>query len=285
MISKLAWVTTGPARGRDDDEPLALPALAAAGVRADVVDWDDPEVDWAAYERVVIRSTWDYPERLSEFTAWLDRVAAVTDLRNPPAVVRWSLDKRYLAGLDRAGVPIVPTLFLEPGMQPDFPADSFVVKPAVGAGSRDASSYGPDQRDLAAAHVDRLHGRGVTVLVQPLLASVEADGEWPMVFLGGEFSHAAGKRVALPRGGLVEGLFAEETNEPYEPDDEQLSVARAALAVVTARLGETTYARIDLVRDDENRSCVMEVELVEPSLFLAQAPGAARRFAEVLSGA
>jgi glutathione synthase/RimK-type ligase-like ATP-grasp enzyme len=285
MISELAWVTTGPARGRDDDEPLALPALAAAGVRADVVDWDDPEVDWAAYERVVIRSTWDYPERLSEFTAWLDRVAAVTDLRNPPAVVRWSLDKHYLADLGRAGVPIVPTLFLEPGMQPDFPADSFVVKPAVGAGSRDASSYGPDQRDLAAAHVDRLHGRGVTVLVQPLLASVEADGEWPMVFLGGEFSHAAGKRVALPRGGLVEGLFAEETNEPYEPDDEQLSVARAALAVVTARLGETTYARIDLVRDDENRSCVMEVELVEPSLFLAQAPGAARRFAEVLSGA
>jgi hypothetical protein len=282
MIERLGWVTTAPARGQDEDEPLVLPALSALGVEVELVDWDDPAIDWARFDRVVIRSTWDYPERLAEFTAWLDRVAAVTELRNPAPVVRWSLDKHYLSELAGAGVPTVATRFVEPGEPPAFPAGSFVVKPAVGAGSRDASSYTPADLEVAREHVARLHARGVTALVQPLLASVAADGEWPLVFLDGEFSHAANKRVALPRAGVVEGLFAAETNTAHEPDAGQLSVARAAMAVVADRFGQTTYARVDLVRDDEKRPCVLEVELVEPSLFLYQAPAAAERFAEIL---
>jgi glutathione synthase/RimK-type ligase-like ATP-grasp enzyme len=282
MIERLGWVTTAPARGQDEDEPLVLPALRALGVAVDLVDWDDPEVDWARFDRVVIRSTWDYPDRLAEFTAWLERVGAVTEVRNPPPVVRWSLDKHYLSELAGAGVPTVATRFVEPGERVPLPAGPFVVKPAVGAGSRDASSYAPADRALAQEHIARLHARGVTALVQPLLASVATDGEWPLVFLDGEFSHAANKRVTLPRAGAVEGLFAEETSTGHEPDAGQLAVARAAMAVVTGRFGPTTYARVDLVRDDEQRPCVLEVELVEPSLFLFRAPGAAERFAEIL---
>jgi hypothetical protein len=271
MIGRLAWVTTAAARGLDDDEPLAVAALTRAGVAVDVVDWDDADVRWSAYDRTVLRSTWDYPERLPQFRRWLRSVQDVTDLRNSLDVVEWNLDKHYLADLDRAGVPAIPTTFLEPGDELEPPDGDYVLKPAVGAGSRDAASYGPGQADLARAHVRRLHERGTSVLVQPLLASVAVDGEWPLIFLDGRYSHAASKRVSLPRAGVVGELFAAETNTWHSADDEQLAVAGAAVEVVTRRFGAPTYARVDLVRDDAGRVRVLELELVEPSLFLPQA--------------
>ncbi|BEL04097.1 hypothetical protein Q0Z83_022880 [Actinoplanes sichuanensis] len=286
MVVRLAWVSAHEALGLDEDEATALPALRDAGVEVDVVVWDDPAVCWDSYDRVVLRSTWDYPQRLGDFLAWLDRVAAVTDLRNPAPMVRWSLDKHYLADLDRAGVPITPTTFVEPGDEPVFPADRFVVKPAIGAGSRDAAWYDPSDQPAARAHVRRLHEAGASVLVQPMLKSVAADGEWPLVFFGGRYSHAASKRVELPRAGLVEDLFAAETNVPYRAEPEQIAVAQRAVDLVTERFGVPVYARVDLVRDDDGRPCVLEVELVEPSLFLPQAPPeAAAHLAEALRDA
>ncbi|MET1058968.1 MAG: hypothetical protein ABWX84_05195 [Nocardioides sp.] len=283
MIERLAWVTAREARGRDEDEPLGLAALERTGVSVEVLDWDDPEADWSRFDRVVLRSAWDYPQRLPEFTAWLDEVAAVSELVNPPATVRWSLDKRYLTELDEAGVPITPTVFLPPGSVAAFPSGTFVVKPAVGAGSRDAASYGADEHGAAVAHVARLHASGQVVLVQPFLRSVATDGEWPLVFFDGTFSHAASKRVALPRAGSVDDLFAEETNAEHVATPAQVEVAQAAVDLVAARLGTPTYARVDLVRDDQGRFCVLEVELVEPSLFLPQTdPSAADRLAAAL---
>jgi hypothetical protein len=286
VIGKLAWVTTAAARGRDDDEPLAVAALERAGVTVDVVDWDDARVRWSAYDRTVLRSTWDYPERLPQFRRWLRSVQDVTDLRNSLDVVEWNLDKHYLADLDRAGVPITPTTFLEPGDELVPPDGDYVLKPAIGAGSRDAASYGPGQAEPARAHVRRLHDRGISVLVQPLLASVALDGEWPLVFLGGRYSHAASKRVTLPRAGVVDDLFAAETNAAHAADDEQLAVAGAAVDVVARRFGAPTYARVDLVRDDAGHARVLELELVEPSLFLPQAgSGAVERMVAALTAA
>lgn len=275
MIGRLAWVTTAAARGRDEDEPLVLEALAGAGVDVDVVDWDDADVDWAGYDRAVLRSTWDYPDRLPEFVAWLDRVAGLTDLVNPPATVRWSLDKVYLRDLEAAGVPITPTTFLRPGGQASFPESDFVVKPSVGAGSRDTAIYGPDQTGPAQDHVARLHAADRQVLVQPFLASVATDGEWPLVYLDGRFSHAASKRVAVPRAGAVDDLFAQETNAAHAATPEQVAVGDAAMAVVVERLGTPAYARVDVVRNDAGHHVVLEVELVEPSLFLPYAEPAA----------
>ncbi|MFE7224180.1 RimK family alpha-L-glutamate ligase [Nocardioides sp. NPDC057577] len=283
-IDRLAWVTAGEARGRDEDEPVALAALARTGVTVDVVDWDDRSVEWAAYDRVVLRSAWDYPQRLAEFLTWLDEVTQVTELVNRPALVRWSLDKRYLAELAAAGVPITPTVFVEPGSTAEFPDGDFVVKPAVGAGSRDAASYGPEDHAAASAHVARLHVGGQVVLVQPFLKSVPIDGEWPLVFFDGRFSHAASKRVDLPRAGAVDDLFAVENNAAHTADPDQIEVAQAAVDLVTGRFGTPTYARVDLVRDNDGRYCVLEVELVEPSLFLPQAdPAAADRLAAALT--
>lgn len=283
MIERLAWVTTAAARGRDEDEPLVVSALRARGVRVDVVDWDDQRLDWSGYDRAVLRSTWDYPERLAQFLAWLEHVDARTDLVNPLPALRWSHDKRYLIDLASAGVPVTPTQVVRPGERAVFPAGDLVVKPAVGAGSREASSYGPDQHGAALAHVARLHDAGRDALVQPLLGSVAVDGEWPMVFLEGCLSHAAHKRISLPRAGRVDGLFAEETNAPHTASPEQRAVAEAAMAVVRDRVGVPTYGRVDLVRDDAGGYRVLEVELVEPSLFLRYAdPAAVDRFVTAL---
>jgi len=283
VIKRLAWVTARGARGLDDDEPIALAGLARTGVAVEVVDWADPDARWSRYDRVVLRSAWDYPQRLPEFLAWLDAVDAVSELVNPAATVRWNLDKQYLAALAEDGVPITPTVFVRPGEAAEFPDGRFVVKPAVGAGSRDAAWYGPDERDSATEHVARLHAAGQTVLVQPMLASVARDGEWPMVFFGGTFSHAARKRVDLPRAGAIATLFAAEQNSAHVATAEQITAATAAVDAVSRRLGTPTYARVDLVRDDDGRYRVLEVELVEPSLFLPFADtAAADRLAEVL---
>jgi glutathione synthase/RimK-type ligase-like ATP-grasp enzyme len=283
MIKRLAWVTAREARGRDEDEPLALAALEQTGVGVDVLEWTDPRVDWSRFDRVVLRSAWDYPQRLPAFLSWLEDVDEVSHLVNPLPTVRWNLDKKYLADLDEAGVPITPTAFVPPGSTATFPGGAFVVKPAVGAGSRDVASYPADQHEAAVAHIARLHASRQVALVQPFLRSVATDGEWPLVFFDGALSHAASKRVALPEAGSVDDLFAEETNAGHVATEAQIEVAQAAVDVVTARLGTPTFARVDLVRADEGHFCVLEVELIEPSLFLPQAdPGAAQRLAAAL---
>ena len=275
MIELLAWVTTRAARGLDEDEPIALAALQRTGVVVDVVDWDDPNVNWSRFDRVVLRSAWDYPERLPEFLSWLDMVDAVSDLVNPPAIVRWSLDKQYLAAIANAGLPITPTRFESPGSVATFPAGDFVIKPAIGAGSRDAASYGADQHNAAEAHVARLHASGRVVLVQPFLESIAIEGEWPMIFFDGRFSHAANKRVTLPHAGVSESLFAAETNAAHVATAEQIDVAQRVMDLVSGQLGTPTYGRVDLVRDDAGGFCVLEVELNEPSLFLRYADNSA----------
>lgn len=271
MIKNLAWVTTRAAHGRDEDEPALVDALESAGCKVDIVDWDNRDINWSHFDRVVLRSAWDYPERLTEFLTWLDHVAAVSNVVNSPAIVRWNLDKNYLSELAEANISITPTVFVQPNSAATFPDGEFVVKPAVGAGSRDAASYSGDQHEIANIHITRLHAIGQTVLIQPLLKSVAQDGEWPLVFFDGKFSHAANKRVTLPRAGIVDDLFGAETNTAHIATVPQIEIAQAAIDLVSTKFGHPTYGRVDLVRDDQDNFCVLELELIEPSLFLCYA--------------
>ena len=260
------------------------PLCKRIGVSVEVLDWDDPDVDWSRFDRVILRSAWDYPQRLPEFLSWLDKVDAVSDVVNPPAMVRWNLDKQYLAELADAGVPITPTMFVPPGGPRRPSAGDFVIKPAVGAGSRDAASYGADQHETAQVHVARLHASGQTVLVQPFLKSVATDGEWPMIFVDGRFSHAASKRVALPRAGSVDDLFAAETNAEHAATADQIQVAQAAVDLLLIDGGHrpTPGWTWSVMTPDD--SVAPEVELIEPSLFLPYTDtAAADRFATVLA--
>lgn len=288
---RIAIVSSARARGTDDDEPLLLPALARAGATADIVDWDDVTVDWAAYDLAVLRSTWDYTFHHQKFLAWTEQVAAVTRLRNGPPVVRWNSDKTYLTDLAAAGVPIVPTTVLRPGDPIEFPTDGeLVVKPTISAGSRDTARYRPTELDQAIDHARRLLGDGRAVLVQPYQAAVDDAGETALLFLGGTFSHAARKGPLLSAGGAItDKLFALEQMSPRTATAAQLDVAARALACAADAVpggDELLYARVDVVPGPDGDPLLLELELVEPSVFLPQAPeGTADRFAAAMVAA
>lgn len=239
-------------------------------MRVDVECWDAPDVDWSVFDLVLIRSPWDYTDRLPEFLEWLGRVDEVTTLRNPLGPMRWSTDKHYLGELAAAGVPVIATQYVEVGGAAQLSGAAWVIKPVVGAGAQDVAIFRAGEDASAHAHVQRIHQRGVAAMVQPLLSSVAADGEWPMVFFGGRFSHCANKRVHLPDPNGPAPFFAPESNRPWTATADQVEAAQRCMDEVQARCGALTYARVDLVRGDDGRYLVLEVELVEPSLFLPE---------------
>jgi glutathione synthase/RimK-type ligase-like ATP-grasp enzyme len=279
----IALATAISACGSDDDLLPLQSACAALGVRADIVAWDDPTVSWARFEAVVLRSPWDYTRRLTEFLAWCERVSALTTLLNPLDVVRWNTDKHYLGELAAKGVPVIESHYLEPGDDPAslrLPAE-FVLKPCVGAGSRGARRFLAAERDAALAHARELLAQGHSVLLQPYLAQVDDAGETALVFFEGSFSHAIRKGPLLRRGeAATRALFAPEHIAARTPSDEERSVAKRILAALPFE--RLAYARVDLLPSPGGPQ-LLELELTEPSLFFATAPGAAERFARVLA--
>jgi glutathione synthase/RimK-type ligase-like ATP-grasp enzyme len=259
----------------DEDAPVLIEALAGRGVEAVPAIWDDPAVDWDRFDLVVVRSTWDYPNRREEFLAWAESLPFVL---NAPEVLRWNTDKRYLEALGR---DVVPTLFLDPGEAFRVPSSSFVVKPSVGAGSIGAARYeAGDTR--AREHVAELHAAGKTVMVQPYLDDVDRHGETALLYAGGIFSHAVHKEPLLARGqGPAAGLYVEETMSPAQPTRDELELAERAIAAVPFPREQLLYGRVDLLPGP----VVLEVELTEPSLFLAYGEGAAGRFADAFAAA
>jgi glutathione synthase/RimK-type ligase-like ATP-grasp enzyme len=265
----------------DEDGPALVAALRAYGVEGIPAVWDSPDVEWASFDLVVIRSTWDYAERRDEFLDW---AAGLRRVLNPLSVLRWSTDKRYLAELEAAGVPVVPTRFIEPGETFEPPDGRFVVKPVFSAGGRASARYEPEGAHAAAAHVESLHAEGRAAMVQPHVDGVETAGEIALIFLGGSYSHAVRKRVALRHGDPdAPELYLEEAVEAAEPTEADLRVAEAALSGAPFEPEEFLYARVDLVHDPE--PLVLELELAEPSLYLLYADGAAERLAAPIADA
>jgi O-ureido-D-serine cyclo-ligase len=261
-------------------------ALQKAGCQVEVVEWDDSRVDWASFDIALLRSAWDYCERIAEFLVWIERASQVTHVLNPLPLVRWNTDKHYLAQLAAAGAAIVPSTFIEPGQDAEAALRSFlenhaqaelVVKPAIGAGSRDTQRHRRSEVAAAVAHVTRLLDARRSVLVQPYLGRVDRDGETALMFFEGRFSHAIRKGPLLPQGGAATaGLFAAETITPRVPGADELRLAEKVVSVVP--FGTPLYARVDLIRDDSGAPCVLELEMAEPSLFFVHAAEAADRF-------
>jgi glutathione synthase/RimK-type ligase-like ATP-grasp enzyme len=279
---RVALATCSYFPGGDADD-AGLPAALGG---ADFVVWDDATVDWAAYDLVVVRSVWDYQDRRDAFLDWAVRLGP--RLVNPPVVLAWNTDKRYLHELEAAGLPVVPTTLVEPGAPFTPPAGEYVAKPTVSAGSRDTARFGSGAEEAAraAALVATIHGSGRTAMLQPYVASVDARGETAMLFFGGTFSHAIHKGPLLAPGADPTGeVFAPETIAPRTATAAERAVAEAVVAWTTQRFGAApAYARVDLVADAAGAPLVLELELTEPSLFFAHAPGAAARFAAVLVG-
>lgn len=280
LLATAAHLDFADARA-DEDALIAL--LADRGISAAHAVWDDPSSAWDAARLVVVRTTWDYTARLPEFLAWAEKVAGVTRLENPIAVLRWNTHKGYLAELEARGVPVVATAWAQQDGPIDLAAvmatrgwDAAVVKPAVSAGARGTITVGAAPRavgiEAAQAHLATLVSVGDAMVQQYLPAIV--DGEVSVLFVDGHATHAVRKwpaggdfRVQVQFGGGVEALPLAAA---------PVAVAAAALAATRTR---TLYARVDLVG-----GLVIEVELVEPALFLADAPDAAARMADAIVG-
>jgi len=282
---RIALATAIAAYALDEDLPPLLSALRERGHAAEALAWDDATVSWSRFDLVLLRSTWNYTDKPAEFLRWCETVAATTRLLNPPALLRWNTDKRYLADLASAGVPVVASHFLAPGDDPaSFPQHAeFVVKPCIGAGSRDTQRYTAPNRAAAVAHAKRLLDAGRHVLVQPYLEAVDTQGETALLFFAGRYSHAIRKGPLLARDGTAtRALFAPEAITAREPASAEIEVAQRALAAIPG--GAPLYARVDLLPSADGPQ-LLELELTEPSLFFGFAPGAAERFVAAIEAA
>jgi glutathione synthase/RimK-type ligase-like ATP-grasp enzyme len=282
-VPRIALVTYDPGAepSKDSDLPVLVRALRDAGAEAVAVHWDEADADWGGFDLAVIRSTWDYSWRADEFAAWVERCGKLTRLANPPEVVRWNTDKRYLGDLAAAGVPVVPTRYISPGDAADLPhGGEYVVKPTSGAGARFAARYTFDEHDTAVRHLERMHAEGFTAMIQPYMLGIDTGGERALQFFGGRLLHASRKGAVLARGTAYDDVkVAHPDLEPWTPTPAELAVAERALAAVPDS-SELLYARVDLVDGADGEPCVMELELVEPNLFLFLHAGSVARVVE-----
>lgn len=279
---KIALATAIAAFALDEDLAPLMEALQKAGAHVEILAWDDCSVSWKRFDIVLLRSTWDYTERLSEFLAWCEKISAQTQLLNNFDVVKWNTDKHYLAELAEKKCPVVESVFIEPGHAADqFPDyQEFVVKPAVGAGSRDTQRYLAKHRQAAIVHISHLLQQQRAVLIQPYLAEVDTQGETALIFFRGIFSHAIRKGPLLRLNeGSTDALFAAEAISAREPSSAELEVAHQVLSAMP--FTELAYARVDLLPSALGPQ-LLELELTEPSLFFAHAPGSAERLAASL---
>ncbi|MGI8794657.1 MAG: ATP-grasp domain-containing protein [Acidimicrobiales bacterium] len=279
----IALATAAEVAELDEEGQLLASALRERGAQVTPAVWDGADIDWAAYDLVVVRSTWDYAMRRPAYLAWAEQVATVSRLLNAPDLLTWNTDKRYLHDLAHAGVSIVPSQFIDPGecVEHDWLHTEHVVKPSVSAGSKDTLRLGPEDADRSVAHLSAILDTGRTALVQPYLADVDTAGETAMLFCDAEFSHAMCKGAILERGaGLVEGLFAPEVITPRTPSDAEMALGRAAMAAIPGD-EPPLYARIDALPSPDG-PVVLEIELTEPSMFFEYADGSAGRFADAI---
>lgn len=277
-------LVTGRDMPIDDVEgPQLVEHLGSLGCRAEVREWGiDDRYDAGL---VVVRSTWDYTERREEFLGWLQRVEATSRVVNPREVIAWNSHKSYLLELAGAGVPVVPTQVVNAAAPAEeqraalaASGDRVVVKPAVGAGARGAM-FAPATDPQLVAHLAELV-RHRDVLVQPYVEAIATSGEVSLVYFNGELSHAVRKLPGVGDYRIHEHLGG--STQRSVPSNAELSVAGSALRHVDTS-APLTYARVDLV-ELPSGPAVMELELIEPFLYLSHAPGAAERFAAVLFG-
>jgi glutathione synthase/RimK-type ligase-like ATP-grasp enzyme len=271
--------------GYDDlkvDDAMLREALAARGAEARSVVWDGPDSGLEELDLCLVRSTWDYHDKHAEFLAWSRRVEAATALRNPAELIAWNSEKTYLRELDEVGVPTVPTVWISRGDEVDAEAvlaergwAEAVIKPAIDLGAKNLHR-------VRAGAGEAQPALGVVLarseaMIQPFLPSLESEGELSLIFLDGKLSHAVRKRPA--RGDFrVQSIWG-GTAAPAEAGPKEHEIGALALA----QLAEVPlYARVDLVTDPAGEPRLIELELIEPNLYLLTHPIAAEHLANAV---
>jgi O-ureido-D-serine cyclo-ligase len=294
-MNSIALVTAEASLPDDYDMPPLLEACRHLGLHVEVCPWDDPRIDWSKYDAVVLRSPWDYSERMPEFLAWCEHITSVTELFNPLSVVRWSIDKHYLADLAARAVPVVPTKFVEPDTSPQIALDDFlgacsndddfVVKPTIGCYSKGVQRYTRAQARSAIDHIARILQGGNSVILQPYLSSIDHCGETNLIYFDGIYSHAIRKAALLMGDGTV-NVPTYEFRAPRDAAADERAVGHAALTATADHLllnRPLLYARVDLIRGSNGKPQLLELEIAEPSLSLPFAKAGSARFADALA--
>ena len=278
---KFALVTCERPIERDDDLDFLAPALRRKQVEVETPGWSDPKVDWSSYDLAMLSSTWDYHEKQGQFRAWLRSTAKVTRLLNPLKLVEWNLDKRYLRELDAAGVPTIPTVWSEPGQTARTTEEvarlgweDVIIKPVIDLGARNLVR-------VTRGTVETMLGQyDVPTMLQPFLPSVASSGELSLVYIDGELSHALRKLPA--RGDFRVQPQYGGTHEPVEASARAAEIGALALAAAPS---PALYARVDLVEKNDGGLALIELELIEPSLYLDVASPSAEMLAQALVAA
>lgn len=283
-MQRVALVTSAKLPNLTADDRLLLASLAEHGIQAEPAIWDDPAVDWSSYDVIVLRSTWDYHLKTEMFLHWISALAATgAPLWNPATLVQWNANKSYLRDLDVEDIAIVPTIWPEASEHAtlreklqELNWKKAVVKPRISATAYRTELITPESADSAQGLFEELLG-GPGAMVQRFMDSIIAEGEWSLMFFDGVFSHAI---LKTPAAGdfRVQSDFG-GSDRLTDPPAHVLESATSILQAVEP----TLYARVDGVVED-NRFHLMELELIEPALFLSSHPDAPERFAEAIAG-
>lgn len=282
MKKRLALITWSGLPQGAESERLMLPHLAAAGIETEIVDWRSSCCDFRKFDLIVLRSCWDYHLRVGEFIGWLQRLAETTPILNSIDTVLWNHNKFYLREIEALGIEIVPTIFVSHvkalGAEEATTMRSWrniVVKPAISASAHNTTlmDSAPWSADQEAIRI--MQG---PFLVQPFIPEIQDQGEISFVYIDGSYSHAVLKlpaagdfRVQKEHGGSAELVH---------PDSDLLAQADQ-IAAAAPEVRDSLYCRIDAIARD-GKLVLMELELVEPELFLGLAEGAAERFAKAI---
>ncbi|HEV8233522.1 MAG TPA: hypothetical protein VGP84_02950 [Gemmatimonadaceae bacterium] len=279
------FATYGAQPGLTEDDQHFARALERRGVQVCAAAWDDPAAAWSSAAAVVIRSTWDYHLRRADFLTWVARVSAATTLYNDARAMRWNSHKSYLAEIARRGVPVIDTVFASVGSNLDLTAVArehgwrdVVVKPAVSASAHETRRFDVPDRAEGQAHLDRLLATR-DVMVQPHLAALAEQGELSLLFARGRFTHAVRRRSALVDGHVMPK--SAPADAPAAAIECAARVLEAAGALTGVSPNEMLYSRVDLAATGSDY-VLLELELIEPSLFLVHAPNEAEAFAAAL---
>lgn len=278
-VASIALATCQRLRSGMEDADLVIAAAQDRGVAAELVDWAGEGVDWGGYRSVLLHAPWDYSERLADFLAWLRAGAHVTSFVNSVDLLGWNSDKRYLLELAERGVVIPVTLssetgegLTEPLLREVFEVGPVVVKPTVGAGGR-GTKLCPTLSDAVVAGAEL--GRR-PVLVQRYEPAIESEGELSAVFLGGRLSHVV-RKMPMPGQFRVQGHYGGTAAAVDGPE----WIERYGANVLDLLPCPPAYARVDLVTRSDAAPLLMEVELIEPDLFLRLEPRSVGRYLDL----
>lgn len=283
---KIAFLSIEDLSGYVSDDNLAFEPLQNLGYQVDIVPWQQTAVDWKKYAAVIIRTTWDYQNHLEAFLQVLKQIESQTLLANPFEIAKWNADKIYLNDLQEKGAKIVPTIWVNSGFSlsqlqqwfKQLESDEIVIKPRVSATAQNTfwlKRSKEDQEDIE--NLNKIF-ENRPFMVQPFMKAIVDEGEYSLFYFNGEYSHAILKtpktqdfRVQEEHGGIIQAI---------KPTSDLLKAGEEVLKRISRTL---LYARVDFVRTENNEFALMELELIEPSLYLRNCENAPHFFAKAIN--